>query len=94
MPRTYVSDLPAFTASIDDSELRTNRPKHEAGIEQFGWKLSSYCKLISITPQFYHTLPEDLRPRSVKLGKRRIISEHPREYLERLAASQRIGGAE
>jgi hypothetical protein len=88
MPKKDFSSPPAGPALIDISDLGALRSKRNTEVAQAGWKLYSYCKIISITPQFYYSLPEELRPRSVKLRKRRIIIEPPRKYLERLAAAQ------
>ena len=57
-----------------------------ANIEQAGYAPSAWCQSASISRAKLYQLPAELQPRSVKLGRRRIITEAPREYLERLAA--------
>jgi hypothetical protein len=36
----------------------------------------------------FYLLPAELRPRSVKVGRRHIVIEAPAEYLARLAEAQ------
>ena len=55
-------------------------------IEQAGYAPSAWCQSASISRAKLYQLPADLQPRSVKLGRRRIITEAPRDYLERIAA--------
>lgn len=54
-----------------------------------GFRLESWCQAIGIGRSGYYALDEKLKPRSVKVGDRRIITEPPREYLARVAQSQR-----
>jgi hypothetical protein len=59
--------------------------------DRAGWSISSYCAACDFSRATFYNLPDDLRPRSLKLGKRRIIIEPPSEYLARLAAVQEAG---
>jgi hypothetical protein len=53
--------------------------------ERAGFHLARWCEAVGISRGFYYTLPPELQPESVKLGKRRIITEKPRDYLKRVA---------
>lgn len=55
---------------------------------QAGFSPSEFCALVSISRSRLYSLPESLRPRSLRLGRRRIIVERPEAYLARLAQSQ------
>lgn len=70
----------------------TSRP--EAAIPKAGFSIDEYCAAISYCRATYYNLPPELRPRSIKIGKRRIIVEPPAEYLARLSAAQQAATAE
>jgi len=59
-----------------------------ATTDRAGWSIPSYCAACDFSRASFYNLPPELRPRSIKLGKRRIIIEPPAEYLARLAAAQ------
>ena len=50
-------------------------------------------KQVPICRASYYNLPAELRPRSITIGRRRIIIEEPRAYLDRLAAAQQAEAA-
>lgn len=56
--------------------------------DRAGWGVGQYCEACDFSRATYYNLPEDKRPKSLKIGKRRIIIEPPREFLARLAAEQ------
>ena len=56
--------------------------------EQAGYAPADWCRRTSISRAKLYALPSNLQPRSVKLGRRRIIIEDPAAYLARLAQSQ------
>jgi hypothetical protein len=56
--------------------------------DRAGWSIPAFCASCDFSRASYYNLPDDLRPRSIKLGKRHIIIESPAEYLARLAAMQ------
>lgn len=60
--------------------------------EKAGWSISDYCLLTDIGRTKLYTMPADQQPRSVKVGRRKVIIEPPREYLQRLAANQSVSG--
>ena len=56
--------------------------------EPAGWSIPAFCASCNFSRASFYNLPDELRPRSVKLGKRHIIIEAPSEYLARLAMTQ------
>jgi len=65
-----------------------------AAAPRAGYKVADFCEAVGFCRATYYNLPERLRPKSIKLGKRRIITESPPEYLARLAATQEATDAE
>ena len=57
-------------------------------LEPAGWSIPAFCASCNFGRASFYNLPDALRPRSVKLGKRHIIIEAPAEYLARLAIAQ------
>jgi ribonuclease PH len=57
-----------------------------------GWSIREFCASIGISVAKFYLLSTDLKPRSVKLAGRVVISEAPREYLARMQLAQQ-GGA-
>ncbi len=56
--------------------------------ERAGWSIPLYCIACGFSRATFYTLPDDRRPRSLKIGKRHIVIEPPAEFLARLAAEQ------
>jgi hypothetical protein len=54
-----------------------------------GYAVRTWAPAAGISRALYYTLPDDLRPRSVTVGARRIIIEAPADWLKRIAA---LGG--
>ncbi len=54
-----------------------------------GWAIGDWCWASGIGRTFYYGLPENFRPRAVRIGDRVIITEQPAAWLERMAA---LGG--
>lgn len=59
-------------------------------IDRAGWSIPAFCAACDFSRASFYNIPSDLRPRSVKLGKRHIIIEQPSVYLARLAAAQTV----
>jgi hypothetical protein len=57
-------------------------------LEPAGFNISKWCPLAGISRARFYTLPPELTPRTVQIGKRRIVIESPREYLHRIAQQQ------
>lgn len=49
-----------------------------------GWPITAYVNVVGISKAGYYAMPEDLKPRSVKIGKRRLIVEQPLDWLRRV----------
>lgn len=62
--------------------------ENAVSLNQVGYAPSDWCRRTSISRAKLYALPFSLQPRSVKLGRRRIIIEDPAAYLARLAQSQ------
>ncbi len=56
--------------------------------DRAGWSIPSYCEACNFSRATFYNLPDDKRPRSLKIGKRHIVIEPPAEFLARLAAKQ------
>jgi hypothetical protein len=56
--------------------------------ERAGWSIREYLPLIGIGETTYHTLPPEQKPKYIKIGRRTIITEPPRAYVDRLARMQ------
>lgn len=56
---------------------------------QAGWKLDTeFCPQARVSRAMVYKLPKHLQPRSVWIGRARIVTESPTEWLARLGASQ------
>ncbi|MCA3069429.1 MAG: hypothetical protein ING90_08595 [Rhodocyclaceae bacterium] len=53
-----------------------------------GFSLTEWCELTSISRPKLYTLPAELRPKTIKIGRRTIVIEAPADYLKRVAATQ------
>jgi hypothetical protein len=62
--------------------------KQDHHASQAGYAPADWCRRTSISRAALYALPVSLQPRSIKLGRRRIIIEDPVAYLTRLAQSQ------
>jgi hypothetical protein len=52
-----------------------------------GWNIPDWCTSTSISRASFYLLVE--RPKTVKLGRRRVVVESPRDYLARIASLQK-----
>ena len=50
-----------------------------------GWRISDWCKTVSISRARFYTLGAGLRPASVKVGRMHIIIEAPIDWLARIS---------
>lgn len=69
-----------ITAAIAGREI--------APVQRAGFSINEYCAAIDLCRASFYNIEPELRPRSVLIGRRRIIIEPPAEYLARLAAAQ------
>ena len=49
------------------------------------WKPGSFARAIDKSRSWLYALPPDLQPASVKLGRNRLITEQPPDFIQRLA---------
>ena len=56
--------------------------------QKAGWKIGEYADLVGIGRSKLYTLPQELQPKSVRVGSRRVVIEPPADYLARVAATQ------
>jgi hypothetical protein len=56
----------------------------QATQQQAGWSPDAFSKSVGLTRSYLYTLPDDKRPESVKVGRRRIITEAPQDWLARI----------
>ncbi|MCC7042056.1 MAG: hypothetical protein IT516_17255 [Burkholderiales bacterium] len=60
-----------------------------------GYSVVAFAKAIDLSRECIYALwarSPDMAPRFVRLGRRRIITEHPTDYLRRVEAAQRVNG--
>src|SRR5258708_36774532 len=74
-------------ASDDEGSLATQA-------QRTGYSVEAFCVAIGICRASYYNLPPKLQPKSVMLGRRRIIREQPAEYLARIAETQEAARTE
>lgn len=63
--------------------------------KQVGWRLRDWLAATSVGRSTFYTLPDDITPRQVRLGKKVIITETPSAWLDRVARTcevERIRG--
>lgn len=58
-------------------------------IQPAGLRPRQFWKAVGISRAGGYALPAELQPKSIKLGRARIITERPAEYLARVAELQR-----
>lgn len=56
-----------------------------------GWRPADWLSAVGISKPTEQRLPESMRPKSVKVGRRRVIIEAPEKWLKRVA---RNGGTQ
>lgn len=64
----------------------------EASQSRAGWSIPAWCASAGISRGLFYTLEGERAPRSVKLGKRRIVLEPPSDYLARIAGQSLAEG--
>lgn len=62
----------------------TKPAAHAVEASRKSWLLQQWCPDANIAVSTYFTIPEWLKPRRVKIGKRLIILEAPGDWLERM----------
>lgn len=64
------------------------KPK-TAPVEPAGWRKRDWCQACGIGVSTHDDLSDQLKPASVRLGRRRIIIESPRDWLLRVGQKAR-----
>jgi hypothetical protein len=54
--------------------------------DRAGWSITSWCLALDISRSFFYLLSREMRPKSMKLGRRHIITEAPAEYVKRIGS--------
>lgn len=53
--------------------------------QRAGWEVAEWCPNVPIAESSYYALSPDVAPRSVKIGRKRVITESPAAWLTRIA---------
>lgn len=56
-------------------------------LDRAGWSVRDWCAATSISRSSLYGLPNRLQPLSVKFGRRRIVTEAPASWLQRVGRS-------
>jgi hypothetical protein len=62
--------------------------KTEKPIQPAGLRPREFWGAVGISRAGGYALPAELQPRSIKLGRSRVITERPADYLKRIAELQ------
>lgn len=68
-----------------DEMDKTSTPQTQPELKVAGFAIGPWCRAAGYSRATFYNLPVELRPHSVKVGKRHIIRETPEAYLARLA---------
>ncbi len=61
----------------------------KASAVQVGFSIAAWVAAAGISRADYYTLPPEIKPTTVNIGKRRIVIEAPAAWLHRVAEMQR-----
>lgn len=61
--------------------------EYERNTPRAGWRLSQYCEATGLSRSYIYALSKEQQPRSIKIGKRRVITEAPADWLQRIGAA-------
>ena len=64
--------------------MKTEKPVQPAGLRP-----AQFWQAVGISRAGGYALPPEIQPYSLKLGRSRIITEQPAEYLKRIAEIQK-----
>jgi len=67
------------------SKTRENKPD---GIEPAGYRPSCWARAVGFSRQKLYALGADIKPHSIKIGRMRIITESPADWLARVGAAK------
>jgi predicted DNA-binding transcriptional regulator AlpA len=57
---------------------------------QAGFRIKEFSKACGFSRSAFYNLPDDQKPKLVKIGRATVIIETPAEFLQRLALTQQI----
>lgn len=58
-----------------------NRTFHN---DRAGWRVRDFCAATSLARSTFYALPAEQRPRTIHIGKRRVVVEPPSAWLARV----------
>ena len=70
--------------------MKLVNPAKLAKLEKAGFRINEFAAACGFSRSALYALPQNQQPRSVKVGRARIIIETPAEFLQRLAQMQRV----
>ncbi len=81
---------------MGNSRQRKQRKQREAQtqIATAGHTIEAWCPRVPIARATYYQLPQDARPKSLKIGRRVLILESPADWLKRMEARGGVPSAE
>jgi hypothetical protein len=66
------------------SKIAKQPPQAETTTTRAGWAVKAWCEAAGISDALLYKLEEGVRPASVKVRRRRLIIESPRDWLRRM----------
>lgn len=60
----------------------------DSEISPSGFSIEMWCRAVGISRTSEFCLRQEEKPHSVQVGRRRIIIEHPRDWLQRMRSLQ------
>ena len=67
------------TGAAEEKKAKAEKIKHD---------VNEFAAQLGASRSFVYSLPPELQPKSVKIGRRRFYIESPPDYLQRIAAQQ------
>jgi len=61
-------------------------PKTAAVLQRAGWGVKEWCASAAISDALFYKLEPDLRPTSIKVLGKRVVTEKPADWLARIGA--------
>ena len=65
----------------------TTQLKALAPAQRSAWSVRAFCEAASISDAWLYKLDASTRPASIKIGRKRLITESPSDWLRRMAAA-------
>lgn len=58
--------------------------------EPDGYLIKDWCKRVGISRSMFYILPSEVKPRLVKIGRRVVVFEKPKDWLLRMAKANGV----